>query len=387
MLKRVPLTALALGMAWAGFVHAQLVIDDSAPRPVVHAVVPAVQPALMSSAARPVSGLVIVDGYDDQASPVQVATRAPLPIVGHVTEIGLRPTTVSKVEGWADAVPLSVALAQVIPHGFNVDSAGLDTGSRTVSWSGNHRAWPDVLSSLATVQKLAIVINWKRHEVSIKDAHRVENSPVLVALPPAPNKSLSVPTVTTTSTTTTVVKSQPAVVEAMPVTHMVVPVRPVTSQITIQPAQATVQTWRLDPAKTLKENVQAWAKQAGWNRVVWEGADYPIAAPAVFSGRFDAQDGPLAQLIAGFANSDQPLLVRLTIQDRVIHVVNKNYTPAQVDSVSATKLAPSVFDLSGNGGHHAADPAPAADTAQNIQAGSKMAPIRIDDRGSHAAHH
>jgi len=143
-------------------------------------------------------------------------------------------------------------------------------------------------------------------------------------------------------------------------------------------AVAPVQTWRLDPAKTLKQNVEGWAKQAGWNRVVWEGADYPIAAPAVFSGRFDAQDGPLAQLIAGYADSDQPLLVHLTTQDRVIHVVNKNYTPAQVDSVSAADLAPATFNLSGNG--------QVPVDSQTIQDGSKLAPIRIDDRSGRAAH-
>jgi hypothetical protein len=106
-----------------------------------------------------------------------------------------------------------------------------------------------------------------------------------------------------------------------------------------------------------------------------------VVAPATFTGQFDAPDGPLSSLIDGYAQSDQPLLVKLTTMDRVVHVSNKGYQPVEVEAVSAATLAPDVLKQSG------VDPAAAAATSEAVQSGSKLAPITINDHAASGHSH
>ena len=79
--------------------------------------------------------------------------------------------------------------------------------------------------------------------------------------------------------------------------------------LTPQPPVSSQKQWLIDPRLSLKQNVEAWARQAGWSAVVWEAADYEMVAPAVFTGDFASKDGPLAKLISAYSKSDQPLQV------------------------------------------------------------------------------
>lgn len=103
------------------------------------------------------------------------------------------------------------------------------------------------------------------------------------------------------------------------------------------------QTWVLDPAFSLRENVEAWAKQAGWNKVIWSAADYPIMAPAQFTGHFASQTGPIAQVVAAYDSSEQPLQARLSVKDKVIEVRNKYYDRATVSPISPEQMSSDLF--------------------------------------------
>jgi LysM repeat protein len=55
---------------------------------------------------------------------------------------------------------------------------------------------------------------------------------------------------------------------------------------TMPAASTPLRVWTLDNRKTLKENLDAWASEAGWH-LVWDlSVDYPVAAPASFGGDF-----------------------------------------------------------------------------------------------------
>ena len=101
--------------------------------------------------------------------------------------------------------------------------------------------------------------------------------------------------------------------------------------------------WVLDPGLTLRENVERWAKKVGWH-VVWEGADYPIIAPASFSGDFASPTGPLARLISAYESSDQPLVANLTTMDKVVYVKNKFYENPEVDQTSDADIYSELFE-------------------------------------------
>jgi hypothetical protein len=365
MMKRVSQTALAIGALFAGLAQAQLVIESGQPAPRASA------PASVPPPAPPrTSGLVIVDGYDKPSANPVVAQVKPA-AVGRLVQVGKAPPTVGKADGWADNVPAQIALRQIVPSAFTLNATG---ATKTVSWSGG-RPWTEVLATVAQRANLCITLNWDTKSVTAVPADQVQVAqvPSVAAKPIAtqPIETKQVETTTVQTTTTTVSAAPPAPVV------MVTPV----------PVRAPLaQSWHLDPSRTLRQNVEAWTKQAGWNRVVWEGSDYPIAAPADFSGTFDAQDGPLAQLIAGYDSSDQPLLVKLSRMDRVVHVINRGYTPAQVESTSAAELAPRNLELSDAtpGNVKPGASATPIDTSA-VEAGSKMAPISIGDPS--ARHH
>lgn len=285
---------LALGLAPSP-AHAEFIVDDKSPAP------------------KPVSTKPVML----QAS---AATQAALVNQGRLIQVGA-PLPGPAIQGWADNIPLSLALEQVVPKGWTVETGGVDT-SRLVSWKGG-RSWHAIVGDLAYGYRFDARIDWVDQRVSLGNVNTAAPS---VAGSPAPVRKGGEDAVAAV---------------ALP------PVRPADFQPAVRPIAPpapVVQTWTLDPSKTLRENVEAWTKKAGWSNVVWEGADYPVVSTAVFTGNFDSPEGPLAELISAYDNSEQPLLARLLKRDKVVHVTNRNYVPAVVSPTSPSEMAPRAFD-------------------------------------------
>lgn len=360
MSKRLHQTVLALSLAMVGVgsAHAQLVIETGQSDRAAAPPTPT-SPVKVSATPAPTrSGLVIVDGYDQPTapavkqtvvSPTTTTTVAAVPTPDQsVIEVGKRPAVMARPKGWADGVPMSVALRQIIPADFALRPDGVDT-SALVSWSGD-RPWNDILGTVARNAHVRAAILWDDKVVTLVPGDR----PALTSVKSEETKS--------TRTTTTVVLNAPTA--------------PVSSPSTV--AVAPVQTWNLDPSKSLKENFEAWVKKAGWNKLLWEGADYPVYGPASFTGDFAAEDGPVATVIAAFEHSQKPLVVSMTLRDKVVHVYNKNFEPVEIQATSAAELAPEVLRNSG------VDPSVTAPTSDAMKQGSQMAPINIHNRASSA---
>jgi len=230
-----------------------------------------------------------------------------------VSQSGRRPRSVGTA-GWAKDLPLSLALRQVIPAEFSIKENGVSL-NRNVSWGGD-RPWDEVLSSLANTGDFVAHIDWNSKEVSLaprlgEAARPAPSSSVAVAAPSAPFRS--------TSMTISERAPQPTFVAAQ------------------RPIAPPAATWTLEPSMSLRENVEQWGKKAGWT-IIWEGADYPIAAKASFSGDFASPEGPLARLIEAYERSDQPLIANLTTMDRVVYVRNKFHENTQVMQTSPSAI-------------------------------------------------
>lgn len=227
---------------------------------------------------------------------------------GRLTQIGREGATASDlampVRGWADQVPLEMALSQVIPGDWSIQARGVDL-KRLTSWRGN-KPWVEVLSDITRQGKFNANVVWDRKVVVVFPLGALDGT----AQAPLPAKTVAV----------------------APKPVVVAPVVPV------------AKTWKIDPKLTLRGNVEAWTKQAGWNAVVWEAADYPIVAPAVLDGEFSSPTGPLAKLIDAYRDSDQPLQVRLSSMDKVVHVTNKNYDAPTVAPLTPQVIVPNAFN-------------------------------------------
>lgn len=222
-----------------------------------------------------------------------------------------------RVSGGTDVL-LSQALNQVIPSDFRLLDNQVHL-RKLATWTGN-RSWVDVLADLGRAANFVSHINWDTHEVS---------------LAPAPASLIA--------KTTSEYKPLPPQVQEVRETHEIQVVdKPTAVARTVPvfstPAPPPVSIWSLDSTKTLRDNVDAWAKKAGWT-LVWDAVDYPIFAPASFQGDFSASDGPLAQLFSGYRDSDQPLLVRLTSKDKVVYVRNRVLERSEI-----TGLPPAIPD-------------------------------------------
>lgn len=211
----------------------------------------------------------------------------------------------ARAEGWAKDVPLEMALAQVIPQNWKIETRGVNL-KKNLSWKGD-RPWVEVLSDLTRDGQFNANVVWDLHTVVIFPVGASDGSSARIDVKP--------------STSAVVAQSLPTV-----------------------KAETPANIWKLDPRLTLKGNIEVWTKQAGWNTVIWEAVDYPIAAPAVFQGDFVSSEGPLARLVDAFRNSDQPLEVRLSTMDKVVHVTNKNYQAPVVTPLSPSALTPQVFE-------------------------------------------
>lgn len=354
--------AVALGLASTS-AWAELVIDEAtAPsKPPVHLVKPAPPPALRPAADLPApraAPLARSEDPDRSALPpshdpaVRPVTAAPRPLrwssvaasasassnapsrAGRLVQVGA-PAPGPALQGWGDEVPLALALEQILPKGWSLEPAGVDT-ARAVSWRGG-RSWHAILGDLAYGHRFDARIDWVQQRVTLGPAGSLAPSAGPHVATARKEKEAAEPTDEEPLAPVQAVRRDPP-----PVLRPTAP-PPVVVPVVIAPPAPT--TWTLDPTKTLRQNVEAWAKKAGWNRVVWEGADYPVWAAASFTGQFDAENGPLAQLMAGYDKSDQPLLARLSRLDKVVSITNRNYMPTTVAPSSPSELSPSAFPV------------------------------------------
>lgn len=293
--------AAAVAIGVASFpARADFIVDDNSPAPKPTAVKPVLLPA-------PTPVAVASAGQVNQGRLIQVGAPLPGPAI----------------QGWGDDVPLSLVLEQVVPKGWQVETGGVDT-SKHVSWKGG-RSWHAIVGDLAYGYRFDARIDWVDQRLTLGTVNTA--APSLAGSPAPIRKEGPSPVAAVT----------PAVRPA----DFVPAARPIAPPA---PAVPVVQTWTLDPSKTLRENVEAWTKKAGWSNVVWEGADYPVVAAATFTGSFDSPQGPLAELISAYDGSEQPLLARLLRRDKVVHVTNRNYVPAAVSPTSPAEMAPRAFE-------------------------------------------
>ena len=228
-------------------------------------------------------------------------------------------------------VPLAIALRQVVPDCLVIKDNGVKM-DRVATWEGG-RSWTQVLSDLGRAAGFLAHVDWTAGEVSL--APLSDKAPAVVQ-----NKNTSTD-LTATAGGAVVRGSNGNAVQVGSGSTTAVASSPViaTPAAAAKPLPAAPSRWTLDPTLTLRENVEAWARNAGWT-VVWEAVDYPIVAPATLDGEFASPAGPLARLIGSYDQSDQPLVVRLTTGDRVIQVRNKNYERTQVAPMPANTMVP-----------------------------------------------
>jgi len=167
-------------------------------------------------------------------------------------------------------VPLFVALDYLVP-GAEAWRVHLDDGieNRVISWEGGS-TWEGVLTAIAEQNSLSIVMNHGDKAIGVAE----------------------------------------------------------TEEIALSLAKTTPEVWRLAPERTLRENLDFWANQAGWS-LSWSEdlrIDYPITHKATLVGPFEGQGGVVDRLLGAFRNEPIALTATFYTQNKVLRINEAGYS-------------------------------------------------------------
>ena len=97
------------------------------------------------------------------------------------------------------------------------------------------------------------------------------------------------------------------------------------------------QTWELKREKTLRENLDDWAKKIGWV-LSWDAPDYKIVNNVTLYGALDDPNGPIARVVNSYKDAKQPLRAKINRGNKVIRIESRNYEQESVVQKTAQEL-------------------------------------------------
>lgn len=242
--------------------------------------------ALVAMAAVALCGLAQAGFAVEEPSMSAKAAQAPSSAQSNagLSQIGEPAGVQPSIRGVAKDVSLITALKQIVPQGWRAKRAGGLDVNLPVTWRGNARPWTEVLHEVARSHGFTALVDWSRQEVTVAPAQFMAGQ--------AEGFRSS-------------------------------------SSMTALPSVPVPRSWDLVPTLTLRENIEAWAKSAGWS-VSWAGVDYPVTTKVTVTGAFeDESAGPLVQLAKAYSSAEQPLTFTF-YTNRVVRVENSTYKQVNV---------------------------------------------------------
>lgn len=252
-------------------------------------------------------------------NPANPATNVGQPVAGdrvvmkgqlnQVGEASKDKVNSTPLQGFADELPLLTVLKQITPNGWIVrknDTVGHPVNvQKPVSWKGG-QTWVNTLGTIASTNNLDIIVDWNENTITVSNSRVIvipKQEPKVAVFELAGTKKTKDLTTggseASNSTGGTLIanaKNGEVGVNASNSSasgNAGLTVAPVVAVVQ-EPVVAPVINWVMVGSKTLKENVEDWAKKANY-RVVWTAVDYPVEN-RVLTGDFDAENGPIHQL-------------------------------------------------------------------------------------------
>jgi len=305
---------------------------------------------------------------------------------GNLIELGTRdnkPQHNTIISGFANELPLIDVLRQLTPSGWVVKNRKNEENplnvNMLVSWSGGQN-WVGVLANVASAHGLQVIVDWDEHSIMVMrarppaaaaaavnqriaspavvpqrahglfqlagmaDIRSVPQAPQVVAQAPqvvaqAPQVVAQAPQVVAQAPQVVaqapqVVAQAPQVVAQAPQVAAQAPTSGmIGSRVIIEgrneaavgvPAlMATQNVWNKSDERSLRDNVEDWAKKAGYN-LVWLGVDYPVHMSVQLFGEFNSEQGPIHQLSVDYGPNSRvevPLSFKF-FQNRTLVVEN-----------------------------------------------------------------
>lgn len=240
---------------------------------------------------------------------------------GQLNQVGVPSTdkvNTTPLQGFADDLPLLTVLKQITPNGWIVrkdDNASSPVNvQRPVSWKGG-QSWVNTLATIANNNNLDVLVNWNENTITVSNAKVVfipkQEPKVAVFELAGTNKTRDLTTGGSEAN-----QNVRTVANANNANNNGLNVAP----ISVAPSMS----WNMVSTKSLKENVEEWAKQAGY-RLVWTGVDYPVDNRTL-TGVFDGDNGPIHQLSKDYGLTSSKYGVENRVQQPLSFLIYQNRT-------------------------------------------------------------
>lgn len=187
---------------------------------------------------------------------------------------GVPPFEPVPVKGFGRNTTVHDSLRQLVPLDWKVFTEGDVDLTAVSSWKGD-RSWFSILGTVFASTGIKGVLNWNTKELVLFQVQKKEVAPA----------------------------------RAVPQHE----------------ATLTEVEWVIDPAKTLRENLDTWVKKEGWT-LAWNATyaekivDYKMNSKIVLKGPLLGEKGALAKLIGSYSDAEYPLAVESHKTNRVIEV-------------------------------------------------------------------
>ncbi|MBI1273821.1 MAG: hypothetical protein GC131_07035 [Alphaproteobacteria bacterium] len=235
-------------------------------------------------------------GYENESLPplvIEGNDRSQMPSVSSLPAQG----SSGVLEGFADNVPLQVALRQIVPAGYAVaPEANVDMGV-LVNWRGG-RPWQDVLQGMLNGVGLESNVSGQTVKIALS-----QNRMAPVGLEPLPQQEDALAPLPATTVGEATVMEPMTPMQSMPMTEPAMPAAPAQTgmmrggvgQVVVPQLPSDIAaTWTAERGKSLHDVIEEWCRRDGVE-LVWSAEyDYPLQASLSFTGTFeDALRGAL----------------------------------------------------------------------------------------------
>lgn len=273
-------------------------------------------------------------------------TEQTTPVNGSLVEVGT-PQNSANLKGFAKDLPLIAVLKQITPNEWVVKKAKGKTLDlqKPVSWTGG-KNWVETLKVVAENNNIEAVVNWDKKEVVLAEMEKITSMEV-VSTPQAPVSKIATAKATKTvgifelssdvvtegssgQTEVVTTKAEVSTINAqVTVTSPMEVTKPVAMKV--EAPVVLLKSWNFESADNLKDVVESWGKKSGY-KIIYNAENYPLDKEdaRVFSGEFDAEDGPIKQLSVDYGPQSrvkQPLSF-IFFQNRTLVIENLRYEQA-----------------------------------------------------------
>lgn len=212
-------------------------------------------------------------------------------------------TSTEKIQGFVNEISIREALENIVPEAWQIKVNEKVDLNKKINFAGGE-TWNDTIERIGK-DNFSATFNWDTKELKI------------------------VPTTTQykahTITSTQFAKNHNAV-KAAHLNKATKGVKSLAKNTETKVAQP--KTWLLSKNLTLKENIEVWAKKAGWT-VSWKAPDYNVIANATLNGDIDSENGPIISILKLYEDANLPLKVDIMGGNKVIGVESRNYIPKE----------------------------------------------------------